>query len=250
MLLNILNNDNLLLAAETLIIVVGSMLLGILLCYLNSGGTRQKLADLLQERETSASHMEALRGQVQELSGERLSLVEVTDQLKSKISEQARAIFDLQNQVFQKDGLLSGKASELDTLKSTLQSYQGRLDTLQQEIEKQSSERNWERQASQPVLRANYEHVSKLLGRQVTENDLTIITGIGPKTAGVLQARGISTWDQLANTSLELLQSILAEAGGVYKNQDPTYWARQAAMAAAGEWRKLRVFQEALRQKE
>ena len=42
--LNILNNENFLLAAEILFIVIGSMLLGILLSYLSSSGTRSKVS--------------------------------------------------------------------------------------------------------------------------------------------------------------------------------------------------------------
>ena len=44
--LNILNNENFLLAAEILFIVIGSMLLGILLSYLSSSGMRTKVSEL------------------------------------------------------------------------------------------------------------------------------------------------------------------------------------------------------------
>jgi len=103
---------------------------------------------------------------------------------------------------------------------------------------------------SSVATRANYEHVSQLLGRQVTENDLTLITGIGPKTAALLQANGIQTWNDLAKAKVEDLGEILSEAGGIYKSQDPTHWPKQAVMAAKSEWRKLRVFQESLRKGE
>ena len=96
-------------------------------------------------------------------------------------------------------------------------------------------------------MRANYDHVSRLLGRQVTENDLTLIAGIGPRTASLLQKMGIESWDALAATPVDKLRQILGDAGGVYKSQDPTHWPKQASMAAQSEWRKLRVFQETLK---
>jgi predicted flap endonuclease-1-like 5' DNA nuclease len=92
--------------------------------------------------------------------------------------------------------------------------------------------------------------VSKLIGRQVAENDLTLILGIGPKTAEILKSHGVDTWDKLAATPLLDLSKWLLEAGGIYKSQDPTSWAKQATMAAHGEWRKLRLYQETLRSKD
>jgi len=48
--LNILNNENFLLAAEILFIVIGSMLLGILLSFLSSSGIRNKVSELTLAR--------------------------------------------------------------------------------------------------------------------------------------------------------------------------------------------------------
>ncbi len=79
------------------------------------------------------------------------------------------------------------------------------------------------------------------------ENDLTVIAGIGPRTASLLQAMGIDTWELLAGTSVSELRQTLDKAGGNYKSLDPTHWPRQAAMAAQSEWRKLRVFQQSLK---
>ena len=66
--LTILDNENLVLAAETLIIVIGSMLLGILLSYLNSGGLKDKLAHLTQAVEEEQKQSEALREQIHEMT--------------------------------------------------------------------------------------------------------------------------------------------------------------------------------------
>jgi len=249
--LDILNNENLLLAAETLIIVVGSMLLGILLSYLTAGGNRQKLAGLEASLEEERKQSDALRDQVMQITHERAESLAVNDALKSKISDQARTIFDLQQQVFQKEADQRKQQAELEALKTTLDSFEYRIDVLRKELETSPAQEDIPLKSIVTApLRANYEHVSKLLGKQVTENDLTIIAGIGPKTASLLQSNGIRSWNDLANTGVDDLRTILADAGGVYKNQDPTHWAKQALMASLGEWRKLRVFQESLKKLE
>lgn len=249
--LNILNNENLLLAAETLIIVIGSMLLGILLSYLTGSGSRQKLAELDTALEEEKKQTESLREQVLQITHERAEALTSNDHLKYKISDQARTIFDLQQQMFQKEADQRKLQTEMDALKSTLESFQYRIDVLRKELETNPSQEDVPLKSIVTApLRANYEHVSKLLGKQVTENDLTIIAGIGPKTASLLQSTGIRSWNDLANTGVNDLKTILADAGGVYKNQDPTHWAKQALMASLGEWRKLRVFQESLKKLE
>ena len=136
----------------------------------------------------------------------------------------------------------------IDGLNATIESYQQRINIIQEELENSRvPELKTKKLSNTTPVRANFEHVSQLLGKQVTDNDLTLITGIGPKAAALLQSGGIETWDDLANATFEHLKSLLNEAGGVYKSLDPTHWPKQAAMASQGEWRKLRVFQESLR---
>lgn len=248
--LNILNNENLILAAETLIIVIGSMLLGILLSYLNSGGIKAKVAELTGALEEEKKQNEDLREQVREISQVRSQLQVEMDVLKTKVGEQAKTIYDQQQYINNSESAYRNQKSIVDGLNATIDSYQHRLSVIQEELDKARTPEIKPRRTPVAPVRANFEHVSQLLGRQVTDNDLTLITGIGPRTAALLQANGIETWDDLANTSVEQLQVWLNEAGGVYKSQDPTHWAKQAVMASQGEWRKLRVFQETLRKAE
>jgi predicted flap endonuclease-1-like 5' DNA nuclease/cell division protein FtsL len=249
--LNILNNENLVLAAETLIIVIGSMLLGILLSYLNAGGTRAKLTELAESLEEEKKQNEDLREQVRDISQVRAQLQSEMDGLRIKIGEQAKTIYDQQQYINNSESAYRNQKSIVDGLNATIESYQQRLSVIQEELEKaRTPEPKPRRTGPAAPVRANFEHVSQLLGRQVTDNDLTLITGIGARTAALLQANGIDTWEDLANTSVEQLQAILHEAGGVYKSQDSTHWAKQAIMASQGEWRKLRVFQETLRKTE
>ena len=78
-------------------------------------------------------------------------------------------------------------------------------------------------------------------------DDLKKIEGIGPKLSKVLNNAGIINFKQLADKSNSELQDILDEAGPRYRIARPKSWPLQAAMAAAGEWDKLKAFQTEMR---
>jgi predicted flap endonuclease-1-like 5' DNA nuclease len=79
----------------------------------------------------------------------------------------------------------------------------------------------------------------------IKPDDLAIIEGIGPKINSVLQAAGITTFNQLAGTEISRLQEILNSAG--YRINDPTTWPEQARMAAGGDWEGLEKLQSTLK---
>ena len=80
---------------------------------------------------------------------------------------------------------------------------------------------------------------------EVAAEDLTKIEGIGPKINETLQAAGINTFAQLAGSTAEAVKAILDGAEGNFAAHDPGTWPEQATMAAAGEWDKLKVWQDA-----
>jgi predicted flap endonuclease-1-like 5' DNA nuclease len=88
---------------------------------------------------------------------------------------------------------------------------------------------------------------SRLLGVPVVHNDFTLIEGIGPRIAQLLLDRGITTWWALANTDLELLRSVLRDAGPKFQVHDPRSWPHQARLLAFGEWDKFLTLAAALR---
>jgi predicted flap endonuclease-1-like 5' DNA nuclease len=68
-------------------------------------------------------------------------------------------------------------------------------------------------------------------------DDLKRIEGIGPKIAGVLQAGGILTYAQLADSDPEQLRQILeASDPRLIRIANPDTWPDQAKLAAAGDW--------------
>jgi len=68
-------------------------------------------------------------------------------------------------------------------------------------------------------------------------DDLKRIGGIGPKIANVLQAGGISTYAQLADSDPDQLRQILEESDPrLLRIANPDPWPEQASLAAAGDW--------------
>ncbi len=59
-------------------------------------------------------------------------------------------------------------------------------------------------------------------------DDLTVIRGIGPKTAGVLAQSGIRTFAQLAQSSPESLRDLLSRSQLRLPNANPEDWIAQA----------------------
>ncbi len=88
--------------------------------------------------------------------------------------------------------------------------------------------------------------VMRSLGFSNNPEDLQIIEGIGPKIEVLLKDAGIRTWSDLASTSVERLQEVLAAAGDNFRLADPTTWAHQAELAVAGKWGELIAYQDFL----
>jgi hypothetical protein len=79
-------------------------------------------------------------------------------------------------------------------------------------------------------------------------DDLKRVEGIGPKISGVLQAAGITTFAQLADTDVDRLKQVLEEADpNLLRLADPTTWPQQARLAADGDWETLEKLQDELK---
>jgi len=87
---------------------------------------------------------------------------------------------------------------------------------------------------------------SEVMGVEVELNDLEIIEGIGPMISDILVRSGITSWEKLGGTSKNILRVILDEAGPQYRVHKPKTWPKQARMAVDGEWKKLKAYQESL----
>ena len=82
---------------------------------------------------------------------------------------------------------------------------------------------------------------------KTNKSNLTIIEGIGPKTQELLNNAGIKSFDQLAKSKPAKLKKILTDAGSRFQLHDPSTWAAQAKLAAAGKMEELKVLQKELK---
>jgi predicted flap endonuclease-1-like 5' DNA nuclease len=79
-------------------------------------------------------------------------------------------------------------------------------------------------------------------------DDLKLIEGIGPKIAAVLQAAGIVTFAQLAETEVDRLRQILNDANpNLLRLADPATWPEQAGLAARGDWEAFETLLDTLK---
>lgn len=78
----------------------------------------------------------------------------------------------------------------------------------------------------------------------VIKDDLTLIEGIGPKIAGLLNQKGITRFSQLAAAELPMLEQMLKENGMQFTK--PASWMEQARLAAEGKMDELKALQEKL----
>ena len=82
-------------------------------------------------------------------------------------------------------------------------------------------------------------------GRENKE-DLTVVEGIGPKIAELLNAADIWTFEDLAFTPVTRLREILDAGGSRFQIHNPETWPRQSALASVGNWEGLRAWQDVL----
>lgn len=80
-----------------------------------------------------------------------------------------------------------------------------------------------------------------------TGDDLTIIEGIGPKIAELLNNAGITTFAQLADAEDAAVQQVLTEAGSRFNVHDAGSWNEQAALARDGKMDELKELQDRLK---
>lgn len=82
--------------------------------------------------------------------------------------------------------------------------------------------------------------------KETKKDDLTKIEGIGPKIQGLLYDDNIVTYNNLADSEVSSLETILDNAGPRYRMHDPGTWPEQAKLAALGKWDELKKWQDEL----
>lgn len=92
----------------------------------------------------------------------------------------------------------------------------------------------------------NPESAKGVFSKSIKQDDLTIVEGIGPKIQELFHNHGVNSWKEMGETSVSRCQDILNTGGERYSVHNPGTWPRQAAMAASGEWQKLKDWQDVL----
>ncbi len=75
---------------------------------------------------------------------------------------------------------------------------------------------------------------------------LTLIEGIGPKIASLLNDGGIKTFADLADAKVSVLAKILKDAGPRFSMHKPNTWPKQAKLARDGKMDALKKLQDKL----
>ena len=78
-------------------------------------------------------------------------------------------------------------------------------------------------------------------------DDLTVVEGVGPKIAELLNAAGITTFAQLADADDATVQQVLTDAGSRFNVHDATTWNEQAALARDGKMDELKELKDRLK---
>ncbi len=79
------------------------------------------------------------------------------------------------------------------------------------------------------------------------KNDLKLIKGIDSKIEKVLNNADILTFEDLKQSTIDTLKSILSDAGSKYQKYEPKTWPVQAEMAHNKNWSELEEYQHFLR---
>jgi predicted flap endonuclease-1-like 5' DNA nuclease len=132
--------------------------------------------------------------------------------------------------------------TEIESARAELGSAQAETDALRADVANVRDEAN----SLRSELATSEDRALKLAMAEVPQDDLTIIEGIGPKTADLLDGHDIRTFAVLAETSVERLRAILHEGGPGFRLSDPTTWPRQARLAANRQWTRLQQLKQQL----
>ena len=82
--------------------------------------------------------------------------------------------------------------------------------------------------------------------KKTKKDKLTVVEGIGPKIAGLLNADGIHTFADLAKAKIGTLENILKAAGPRFSFHKPNSWPKQARLARDGKMEALKKLQDEL----
>lgn len=241
---------------EVIVMLLGTFLIGLLLGYLIWGWLRREVerqkgnaryhASIASKHQHRAVSLETLASKLRDDLERMETKLSVSEYRFRKIQEEHIALQAEFN--MSRTGDLPGGSEWEEQDGPTLADISHAMDG---EGELAATHQEQEVGLIPPALRRgetadSLEIAADVFGMRIVPNDMKIFRGIGPKIEEVLHRAGIMTWAELAQSSLPHLRAVLAEAGPKYRLFDPKTWSMQGRMAAKGEWRKLKAYQETL----
>lgn len=136
---------------------------------------------------------------------------------------------------------------DLSNMRTSLQRCQADKAVLSTKLEKCMAEKETDNTDADADTKSRSFGAGAVAAPPASKDDLKKVEGVGPKIEELLNAAGIYTFQQLAETAVEKVKAVLDEAGPRYRLADPGSWATQAALAAAGKWDELQKLQDQLK---
>ena len=126
------------------------------------------------------------------------------------------------------------------SFKNDIDTWRTRFNTLQSDFDAYKLNLA---SASPLLIPFNAALAKSVFKRKITEDDLKIVEGIGPKIEGLFHNAGIKTWKALSETTVEKCRQILDNAGPRYRIHKPKTWPKQCELAYQGKWNELKEWQ-------
>jgi len=213
----------------------------------------EKLGEMMQTKEELEKRMEVQK-EKDRRRAERDELAQAKEKAKEKIAEEIRKREESAKPPVEEEkkdslteaiGTTMGEAIDdvVDTVKAVAEVIGGKIGDAMTEL-KDKVEDKMEEMTEQPAEEQPAEKEST--EEESAADDLKAIEGIGPKLEEVLNNAEIKSFKQLSEKSAEEIKAILTAAGSQFNRHDPTTWPEQARLAAAGEWEKLKAWQDEL----
>lgn len=220
---------------EIILLLIGSFLLGALLCYL-----LKKMGLCCKQAKTTES-----------LVAETAELLDPVAQMRARISSptpiasyppavSAKMPKMEQEATYEADlrSLLKGRSNDTDTTNSHHTQTNTRPTAFPSRVTPSTSA--IATQPSEPII------TPLILPGDDHVDDLKRLEGIGPRIEKLLNDAGIKSYAKLATMDRDALKAILDAGGSQFKLHEPKSWPYQAELAAKQNWQRLKEYQDFL----
>jgi predicted flap endonuclease-1-like 5' DNA nuclease len=163
---------------------------------------------------------------------------EVTNEAKAKVEETRQSMDEAYKKVVNID-ITKTVSETVDKVTTTAKEKMDETRQTLDEVYAKSFKNVDVKTATKKVKKAKT-NVGVAAKAIIKNDDLKVIEGVGPKMVTILNEAGIITFMQLATTKVTTLKEILAAAGPRYNMHNPSSWAKQAKLAAAGKMDELK----------